>query len=125
VIQSQAPKVPRALSGSWDKTLKLWDVASGRELRTFTGHARVVESVTFSPDGARALSGSADDTLKLWDHSPGTPRADLCRMAAGWLSAAKLFIYGRGRHIADGVLLIQSGISFFLRVLAEIGVHIA
>jgi len=45
-------------------------VASGRELRTFTGHTDIVWSVAFSPDGARALSGSDDDTLKLWDLSP-------------------------------------------------------
>jgi WD40 repeat protein len=60
----------RALSGSYDETLKLWDVASGRELRTFSGHTGGVYSVAFSPDGARTLSGSGDSTLKLWDLSP-------------------------------------------------------
>jgi WD40 repeat protein len=55
-----------ALSGSWDKTLKLWDVASGKEIRTFYGHASDIFSVAFSPDGKFALSGSYDTTLKLW-----------------------------------------------------------
>jgi len=64
---SFSPDGRTALSGSGDKTLKLWDVAMGKEIRTFTGHSDDVSSVSFSPDGGTALSGSADETLKLWD----------------------------------------------------------
>lgn len=60
-----------ALSGSNDKTLKLWDIATGREIRTFKGHSKMVYSVAFSPDGRYALSGSWDSTLKLWDIATG------------------------------------------------------
>ena len=56
-----------ALSGSDDDKLKLWEVASGREIGTFFGHDLPVRSVAFSPDGKLALSGSDDETLKLWD----------------------------------------------------------
>ena len=56
-----------ALSGSIDDTLKLWDVALGAEIRTFTGHTSYVYSVAFSPDGRYAFSGSWDRTLKMWD----------------------------------------------------------
>ena len=42
-------------------------VATGREIRTFTGHSHAVTSVAFAPDGCTALSGSYDKTLKLWD----------------------------------------------------------
>ena len=59
------------LSGSGDKTLKLWDAATGALLRTFEGHSDVVNSVAFSPDGTRVLSGSEDKTLKLWDAATG------------------------------------------------------
>src|SRR5262249_51857729 len=64
-----SPDGRTALSGSNDKTLKLWEVATGIELRTFTGHSASVTSVAFSPDGRTALSGSGgnDGTLKLWD----------------------------------------------------------
>ncbi|MCY3019615.1 MAG: hypothetical protein NTW87_11375, partial [Planctomycetota bacterium] len=66
-----SPDGKRALSGSEDKALKLWDVESGRELRTFTGHTDYVRGVAFSPDGKRALSGSEDKALKLWDVESG------------------------------------------------------
>lgn len=54
-------------SGSEDKTVKVWDTATGRELRSFQGHGAPVSSVAFSPDGKRVLSGSRDKTLKMWD----------------------------------------------------------
>jgi WD40 repeat protein len=60
-----------ALSGSKDENLKLWDVATGREIRTFVGHTGWVSSVTISSDGKYALSGSHDKTLKLWDLGTG------------------------------------------------------
>jgi len=60
-----------ALSGSDDCTLRLWDISTGREIRTFKGHKSWVRSVDFSPDGRYALSGGYDCTLKLWDISTG------------------------------------------------------
>jgi WD40 repeat protein len=59
------------LSGSFDKTVKLWEISTGREIRTFKGHSNLVHSVAFSPDGRRAVSGSQDETLKLWDVETG------------------------------------------------------
>ena len=59
------------LWGSDDRTLKLWDAASGRCLRTFQGHTQSVGCVCMSADGRFALSGSYDRTLKLWDVSSG------------------------------------------------------
>jgi len=59
-----------ALSGSWDQTLRLWDVSTGKEIRSYVGHTGGVNSVAFSPDGKLALSGG-DDTLRLWDVATG------------------------------------------------------
>ena len=57
----------RVVTGSGDYTARLWDVASGAELRAFEGHSEVVTSVAFSPDGKQVLTGSRDRTARLWD----------------------------------------------------------
>jgi len=55
------------VSGSADKTIKCWDVATGKELRTMTGHTGTVSFVVYSADGVYIASGSADKTIKFWD----------------------------------------------------------
>ncbi len=54
------------LSGSGDRTVRLWDVQSGREHRSYTGHTAAVRSVSFGPEGKTCVSGSYDKTVRLW-----------------------------------------------------------
>jgi len=56
-----------ALSCSWDKTLRLWDLGTGKTTRRFVGHTNDVLSVAFSQDNRQIVSGSRDKTIKLWN----------------------------------------------------------
>ena len=66
-----SPDGLRAVSGSDDETVKLWDITTGRVLKTFSGHKSFVNCVDFSPDGRAILSGSSDSTVALWDAETG------------------------------------------------------
>ena len=61
----------RALSASSDRTLRLWDLNTGRTLATLEGHSAGVQSVAVAPDGKRAVSASWDHTLKVWELETG------------------------------------------------------
>ncbi|KAK6500352.1 cross-pathway control WD-repeat protein cpc2 [Arthrobotrys musiformis] len=56
-----------ALSSSWDKTLRLWELATGNTTRTFVGHTNDILSVSFSADNRQIVSGSRDRSIKLWN----------------------------------------------------------
>ena len=57
----------RIASGSADKTVRVWDADSGRELNCLRGHEHGVLSVSFSSDDKRIASGSDDKTVRIWD----------------------------------------------------------
>jgi len=77
-----------ALSGSADRTARLWDVSTGVSLRTLGGHSDAVFSVAFSPDGRYAVSGSSDKTVRLWELSSGRMIRTLQGHSAGVISVA-------------------------------------
>ena len=58
-------------SGSRDNTIKLWNLATGQQIRTLQGHSDSVYSVAISTDGQTLASGSADNTIKLWNLATG------------------------------------------------------
>src|SRR5262249_49415506 len=62
---------------SLDKTIKLWEVATGKEKATLQGHTGFVFSVAYSPDGRTLASPSHDGTIKLWEVATGKEKATL------------------------------------------------
>ncbi len=86
-------------SGSGDYTVKLWEVATGQELRTLTGHTDYVLCVAFSPDGRSLASGSYDKTMKLWEVATGQELRTLAGHA-GWVSSVAFS--PDGRYLASG-----------------------
>lgn len=67
----------RLASASHDKTIKVWDLTTGKEMLALKGHANAIFSVAFSPDGKRLASGSQDQTVKLWDAGTGQATSTL------------------------------------------------
>jgi WD40 repeat protein len=59
------------LSGSEDKTVKLWKTQTGKCLKTLTGHSNSVDSANFSTDSLLIVTGSDDKTVKLWKTQTG------------------------------------------------------
>jgi hypothetical protein len=66
-----SPDERRLATVSDDRSVRLWDVISGRQVASLIGHEDGVTSASFSPDGARLVTASFDRTARLWDVSTG------------------------------------------------------
>jgi WD40 repeat protein len=65
------PDGGQAISGSADKTLKVWDLKRGQLVRRLEGHIGGVNAVAVTPDGGQVILGSEDKALKVWDLKTG------------------------------------------------------
>src|SRR5205807_6368833 len=63
-------------SGGWDKLVKLWDVAAGKERTTLRGHTEAVAALAFAPGGRQLATGGLDKQVKTWaaGDTPGGAR---------------------------------------------------
>jgi WD40 repeat protein len=69
-----SPDGARIVTGSWDRSAKIWDVAAGKAVVRLDGkHTDYINSVCYSPDGARILTASDDGTARLWNAADGKP----------------------------------------------------
>jgi WD40 repeat protein len=89
----------RAVSGSSDKTLRVWDLESGQTLRTLQGHTSGVLAVALTSDGRRAVSGSYDNALRVWDLESGQA---LHTLQGHTHEVAAAALTSDGRHAVSG-----------------------
>jgi WD40 repeat protein len=87
-------------TSSLDYTVKLWDIETGKLLRTLSGHSDIVPAVAFSPDGRLVASGSQDKTLRIWDVETGAIVREL-KMESG---SARIRFSPDGAMLASGNL---------------------
>ena len=66
------------VTGSWDRSAKIWDIATGKAVRKLDGlHQGYINSVEFSPDGQTILTASDDGIARLWDVATGKPTGSI------------------------------------------------
>ena len=66
-----SPDSKTIATASYDKLIKLWDAATGKEIRTLKDHIDAIYSIAFTPDGKRLVSGAADRSIKVWNPETG------------------------------------------------------
>jgi len=90
----------KIVSGSWDKTIRLWDIASSKSDLLFKGHTKDVLCVGFSHDERLIFSGGMDNSLKYWN-TKGDLRYDNDKFR-GWVSCILNIQKGKSNYIAVG-----------------------
>ena len=95
------------VTASNDNTAKLWEIKTGKEIRTFAGHTSRLTSATISNDGKYLLTGSADSTARLWDINTGN-NLKVFRRDSSWVNAVafspdgKIVLLGSGDFYSKG-----------------------
>ena len=88
-----------AATASADKTVRLWDVRTGAEVRKLSGHEGAVVAVCFSRDGKTVVSGGADHVVRLWDAATGK---EVAQFEGHDSTITTLALSGDGRWLASG-----------------------
>ena len=83
------------ITGSYDSTVKVWDIHSGEELRTLTGHTSGIRCLQF--DDTKLMTGSLDKTIKLWNWRTGQCLRTFQAHSDGIIS-----LHFSGRYVASG-----------------------
>ena len=83
-----SPDGSKIISGSDDKTIRVWDASTGIEmLPPLRGHDDSINSVAFSPDGSKIISGSDDKTIRVWDASTSIETLPPLRGHDDWINS--------------------------------------
>ena len=76
------------ISGSWDKTVRIWRISTGELLKTLVGHDILISAIAITPDGKTIISGSKDGVIKFWDRATGENWQTIESKSLGVLSLA-------------------------------------
>ena len=93
------PDGRQVVSGSEDKTLRVWDLATGKTKMTLQGHTESVIAVAVTPDGRQVVSGSYDNTLRVWDLAKRKTKTALQGHTGSVYAVA---VTPDGRHVVSG-----------------------
>lgn len=94
-----SPDGKRILTGSTDKTARIWKARSAKSLKTLRGHTGAVRAVAFSPDGILVATGSDDKTARVWNAATGKLLFDF----GGHGAAVRTVAFSRdGRRLLTG-----------------------
>ncbi|KAG6902503.1 hypothetical protein C0995_015695 [Termitomyces sp. Mi166 len=104
-----SPNGTHIVSGSEDNTIKVWNAASGQQVREpFRGHTNFVHSVAYSPDGTHIVSGSQDMTIRVWIVESGQQVGEPLR---GHTAAVSSVTYS-----SDGTRIVSGSWDMTIRV---------
>src|SRR5207244_4123100 len=80
------PDSRHLISAHWDKTVRVWDTATGEEVRQIPAHDFAIYDLALSPDGKSAATSSADESVRVWDVATGLAIANIQRAHMGVVS---------------------------------------
>ena len=108
-----SPDGTTLVSGGEDSTVKIWDVATGQELQTLSGHIEDILSVSYSPDGATLASASWDNTVKIWGNdymARGNTTSDFTLQIGANNSTDDRMTFGIDSVTTDSLLLADTDV---------------
>ena len=105
--RGRLPNGVNFVTASADKSIKVFDLKTGNEVRTIAGHTGAVKAVAVSKDGAKILSGSDDKTFRVWNVADGKPLMTLPPLPAGVTAVAAASDNAlAAAGLADGVVKV-------------------